>query len=115
MAKDYSKPLYNSAVWKKVIRSTVLARCHYICEIEGCCDVATEVDHIIELTPDNINDPRIAYDYRNLQGLCGRHHKEKTKAEQMKQRHPELEAIMFDEYGQAVLTSPGGGRFCDGA
>ena len=54
MAKEFAKALYNSSTWRTRIRPAVLARCRYICETPGCFNPAEEVDHIIELTPENI-------------------------------------------------------------
>lgn len=44
-----------------------------------CGGRATEVHHIVELTPDNINDTRIALGLDNLQALCWKCHDKRTK------------------------------------
>jgi 5-methylcytosine-specific restriction endonuclease McrA len=104
MAKDFSKALYNSSIWRTQIRPAVLKRCRYICETPGCWNPATEVDHIKELTEENIRDPKIAYDMKNLQGLCSACHKAKTKAEQESRKAGAILATLyFNEDGEVVV------------
>ncbi len=72
MAKDWAKPFYNSKAWQD-------CRASYISTVHGLCEHCLEggkyvngyiVDHIVELTIDNINDPMITLSYENLQFLC---------------------------------------------
>lgn len=44
------------------------------CEREGRCEPATEVDHIVP----HRGDTRLFWDAANWQGLCKRHHSQKT-------------------------------------
>ena len=105
MAKEFAKALYNSSTWRTRIRPAVLARCRYICETPGCFNPAEEVDHIIELTPENIRDPKIAYDLSNLQGLCSACHKAKTKAEIESRKTGSLLApVYFGPDGEVVVN-----------
>ena len=67
MAKDFSKPFYNSPEWQK-IRQAVLMRDKYLCV--KCGRPAEEVHHKIHLTPWNIGDPKITMDMNNLVSLC---------------------------------------------
>lgn len=56
--------------WRR-LRAWYLAR-HPICELAGCLDPATDVDHIVAKARgggDELN---------NLQALCHRHHSQKT-------------------------------------
>ena len=54
MALDYAKSFYNSKKWKD-LRLYVCQSRHYTCE--ECGDYGDQVHHVIEITPDNINDP----------------------------------------------------------
>jgi 5-methylcytosine-specific restriction endonuclease McrA len=69
MAKEWAKPFYNSALWKKQ-RLYILKRDNFRCTMPGCRRIATEVHHIVELTKDNINDPNICLNETNLRSLC---------------------------------------------
>lgn len=77
MAKDFAKAFYQSKAWKS-IRQEVLRDAHYTCSE---CDAsrATEVHHIIELTPDNINNIYISLNKDNLRALCWQCHDKITK------------------------------------
>ena len=68
MAKDFSRDFYNSKAWKKT-RNAIIARDLGLCQI---CKKhpATEVHHIIPLTPENINNPDITLGSDNLISLC---------------------------------------------
>lgn len=66
--------IYPTAKWRHT-RDRVLFE-QPLCAVEGCGQIAVEVDHIIPL-PDGA-----PYDMANLQGLCKHHHGQKTKAEQ---------------------------------
>lgn len=67
MAKEFSEKFYHSQVWKYK-RKEILHRDRYTCNT--CKGRANEVHHKIELTPDNINDMRIALGNDNLISLC---------------------------------------------
>jgi 5-methylcytosine-specific restriction endonuclease McrA len=59
---------------------------------------AEEVHHIIELTPENINDPSIALNLDNLMCLCHNCHTRETKGS----TGDAGEGYVFDENGQLV-------------
>lgn len=67
MARAFSAAFYNSPEWQKV-RQVVLMRDRYLCV--KCGKPAEEVHHKIHLTPNNIGDPRITMDPKNLMSLC---------------------------------------------
>lgn len=95
MAKDFAKAFYKSRAWREV-RWQALRRDHFQCV--QCGDIAEEVDHIIELTPENIDDPRIALSLENLQSLCHDCHTRKTKG-----WGADLgDGFAFDESGQVI-------------
>ncbi|WP_270441352.1 HNH endonuclease [Acidaminococcus provencensis] len=68
MAREFSKRFYNSKAWNDLAK-LIREQRHYICDRCGKPG-ATQVHHIIELTPDNINDPSVSLNPRNLQLLC---------------------------------------------
>jgi len=67
MAKEWAKKFYHSRKWLKV-RLLCLIRDHYICQ--ECGEAAYIVHHIIELSPQNINDPSISLNLSNLESVC---------------------------------------------
>jgi 5-methylcytosine-specific restriction endonuclease McrA len=97
MAKEFAKKFYDSAVWK-MTRRIVLHRDHYTCA--DCYGRAQEVHHVIELTPQNINNEMVALNPDNLISLCGKCHKKRTKGN----TGDISEGYVFDEGGQVVKT-----------
>ena len=72
---------YTSRAWRKC-RIAVLKEHGGLCQIcigKGLIEPAVEVHHIIPLTADNIDDPRITLDSRNLMALCDACHEEQHK------------------------------------
>lgn len=109
MAKEWAKPFYNSALWKDNIRPEILMKAKYICQNPGCYNIATEVHHKIELTPDNINDPNIAVNANNLMALCSDCHKAITKAQHNKSKAAcILPEVIFNDNGYPVIVPPRG-------
>lgn len=108
MAKEWAKAFYNSTAWQQA-RGAALKRDRYTCQTEGCFHVAEEVHHKIELTPENINNKRIALGMDNLVSLCGQCHKQITKAEHEKSNtgSVKLQRIVFDENGYPVKPPRG--------
>lgn len=68
MSKDFSRDFYNSNAWKKT-RNAIIARDLGLCQI---CKKrpARIVHHIVELTPENINNPAISLGEDNLISVC---------------------------------------------
>lgn len=106
MAKDFAKKFYDSKLWGD-IREGVLQRDHYTCQ--RCGKPAQEVHHIIHLSEDNINDPNITINGKNLESLCHdchskEHVKDRVKGEKKSYYQcgqSELpEGFYFDEFGQ---------------
>ena len=105
MAREFAKPFYNSKQWKK-------CRLAYIAHRKaidgGICETCHErlgyiVHHKKELTPDNINDPDIALDFRNLKYDCHIcHQKENAKDESA----IDLVEYEFDSDGQIQELPP---------
>jgi len=94
MAREWARPIYNSARWQAA-RREALRRDQYTCQ--ACGGRAEEVHHIIELTPDNINDDAVVYGLDNLQSLCFRCHQIETRGST-----ETVDGFVFDEHGQLV-------------
>ena len=89
MAKEWAKPFYNSGAWRKVRKSFIANRvsidggmCQHCKEVPGYI-----VDHIEELSPDNINNTKITLNWSNLQYLCLDCHNKKTFEEVEEERY----------------------------
>ena len=97
MALDYSKSFYNSTAWKKLRL--------YICEsrfwtCEECGEYGDQVHHIIEITPENINNPNITLNEENLQLLCEECHNGKRRTEK-----DVNDGLKFDEFGNLIKST----------
>ena len=77
MSRGFAKKFYRSAAWQNV-RGYVFTRDAMLCQDclkRGVYTPAEEVHHIIELSPENIQDPDITLNPDNLVSLCrGCHH-----------------------------------------
>ena len=67
MAKDYARSLYGNRKWKLTQVAYMISR-NYICE--RCGSVARIVHHKNYITPDNIYDPKVVFDWDNLEAVC---------------------------------------------
>lgn len=105
MAKEYAKAFYNSKAWQQA-REMALMRDRYMCQCDGCTNVAEEVHHKIEITEKNINDVKVTLNQDNLISLCSECHKRITKEAHRKQKKI-LQAITFDEKGYPIAIPPG--------
>lgn len=101
MAKDYSKPFYNSKEWQKV-RSYVLMRDNYKCQ--KCGRPAQEVHHKEHIKPENIWDIKVTLNPDNLISLCKEDHFAEHEADKRRGRNCGAcgEGFHFDETGQLV-------------
>lgn len=70
--RDFAERLYKSKRWQR-------NRDAYAASVGGLCEACAEqglivpgeiVHHIIELTPENIDDPSITMDWSNLELVC---------------------------------------------
>ena len=99
MAREFSKPFYNSPEWQRV-RQAVLMRDKYLCV--KCGKPAEEVHHKKHLTPNNIGDPMITMNMDNLISLCKSCHFEEHRGEHgngRKARERDDYPYEFDEKG----------------
>ena len=72
---------YTSTAWRKC-RAAVLKEHGGLCQLclaKGLIEPAVHVHHRIHLTPENLNDPRIALDSSNLMALCEECHAEQHR------------------------------------
>lgn len=79
--KEYAQSFYSSQAWKN-IRSHVMQRDHYLCQDcmkKGHIVPAEEVHHIVEISPENINDTSVTLNPDNLVSLCRECHRSRHK------------------------------------
>jgi 5-methylcytosine-specific restriction enzyme A len=93
--KPFAKKFYASKEWKKC-RRTYIISVHGFCE--HCGAAGYIVDHVIEITPYNINDPSITLNHGNLQFLCTPCHNKKT----FRKNSAVSSGVKFDENGDLV-------------
>lgn len=98
MAQEWAKSFYKSKLWKDT-REYILKRDKYKCV--KCGAMAAEVHHKVWLTRDNINDPNISVNEKNLESLCYQCH----KAEHIQKKIIEVD-YKFDAEGNII--PPGG-------
>ena len=97
MAKEFAKAFYNSKAWKET-RQAVITRDRGRCQL--CGKAGNEVDHIKELTEENINNAETALNLKNLRLLCHKCHTHKTREEKsIKKNSYVLDKVVFDENG----------------
>jgi 5-methylcytosine-specific restriction enzyme A len=99
MAAPYAIKFYQSKQWRGV-RAIVLNRDQYTCR--NCYRRASEVHHIIGLTPDNIDDINISLNPDNLMCLCHDCHDRITKGFS----GDVAAGYIFDDDGQIVPSPP---------
>ena len=100
MARDFSRPFYNSKAWKD-------CREGYIQSVNGLCERCLandkytpgyELHHKVWLTPENINNPYITLGWDNLQLLCSPCH----SIVHMTKHKAIRDDVMFDSEGQLI-------------
>lgn len=72
---------YTSRAWRRC-RDAVLADAGGLCELcikKGLIVPAVHVHHRTPLTPENLNDPAVTLDRRNLMALCEECHAEQHR------------------------------------
>lgn len=103
MARKFAKKFYDSKAWKDCRKSFIAYR---ITIDGGMCQHCKDklgyiVDHIIELTPENINNPNITLNHNNFQYLCLECHNKKTFGSDVVR-----EGLMFTAEGDLVHSPP---------
>lgn len=70
--KEFAKRFYGGGRWKETRRAFIAER---MAADGGLCQICRErlgyiVHHVVELTPENINDASIAHAFGNLRYVC---------------------------------------------
>lgn len=106
MAREFARKFYESSAWRKCRKSYISKRQ----SIDGgLCEHCQKelgyiVDHIEELTPENINDPYVTLHFGNFQFLCLSCHNTKTFGKQEEKRY------IFDSNGMVQPIPPSDGN-----
>ena len=95
--KRVGDKIYHTSTWRK-LRKYYYHKKHGICE--RCGEPGDIVDHIEEITIDNVNDPNITFNEENLQLLCLACHNKKT----FKKHFPIREGFGFDKEGNLIVS-----------
>lgn len=95
MSRSIDSKFYKRKAWLKV-RQTYFESVHGLCE--RCGNGGQHVHHKIELNANNVNKPKIAYGFSNLELLCIPCHNEETFGAKPKV----VAGLMFDESGDLV-------------
>ena len=97
MSREFAKAFYGSKQWQECRESYARSK-RYLCEdclSKGLYTPGEIVHHIKELSPENINDPRVTLNFDNLRLVCRKCH-----AEEHQQRD---RRYVVDEYGRVYL------------
>ena len=95
--KPWAEEFYKSQAWK-ICREVIMQRDHYLCQDclkQNKFTAAEEVHHIIELTPENIQDPEVTLNSENLISLCRECHRARHGARQRRYK--------IDEFGRVTI------------
>jgi len=100
MAKAYAKKFYNSKEWIKARKSFISLR---VSIDGGMCQECRKalgyiVDHVEEITPDNIHDHNITLNQDNYRYLCLVCHNRKTFGDV----RVTGDDVMFNELGELI-------------
>lgn len=108
MAKDFAKAFYKTKQWKDC-RAAYMASVGGLCERcyrNGLIVPGTMVHHKIHLTPDNIKDPDIALNWRNLELLCRDCHKDEHREDVLRGSRANRVVktrYRIDEFGRVLI------------
>lgn len=70
--KPYAAAFYSSTAWKRC-REAYRERVGGLCEEclrRGIYTPAEIIHHIVEITPENVNDPAVTLNFDNLRAVC---------------------------------------------
>lgn len=101
--KEYAESFYKSNAWRQ-------CRLSYLKSVGGLCErcyqkglfvPAKIVHHKIYITPDNITDPSITFNFNNLEALCQDCHNKEHDA--MAQMTKSMKRYKVNEYGEVII------------
>ena len=98
MAQDFAKAFYHSPEWKHC-QAEYVKRAGGLCERckqKGIIKAGVIVHHKIHLTPENITDPEVLTDPKNLLLVCRDCHAE---------IHKKLKRYKIDDFGRVTAIS----------
>ena len=81
--RAWAREFYASYKWRTCKNDYLASKgglCERCLENGGKIVPADEVHHIIRLTPQNVNDPRITLNWDNLEALCEECHRNEHRA-----------------------------------
>lgn len=106
MAKDFAKAFYKTKQWKN-------CRAAYMASVGGLCERCYRnglivpgdiVHHKIHLTPENIKDPTVALNWKNLECLCRLCHNDEHKGDFLDGRTDLIQKrYRIDEFGRVII------------
>lgn len=76
--REFAREFYSSIQWKNCRESYAKSK-RYLCEdclAKGLYSPGEIVHHITHITPENINDPEITLNFKNLRLVCRKCHAE---------------------------------------
>ncbi|MBO5480156.1 MAG: HNH endonuclease [Clostridia bacterium] len=94
--KEYARTFYKGKKWREC-SAAYMASKQYVCE--RCGGVAVICHHRRHITPANITDPNITYNWGNLEALCQDCHNKEHMQKNTK--------IIFDDAGQVEKVKDG--------
>lgn len=105
--REFAKHLYSSKAWKK-------CRASYLRSVGGLCErclkkglyvPAVIVHHKEWLTPDNINDPSVTMNFKNLEALCRECHEEEHAEGNKAAKHRSERRYTIDKDGKVTALA----------
>lgn len=96
---DWSRAFYSSTAWaecREAYRKSQGGLCE-ACRERGIAEPATEVHHVVHLSPENIHNPEITLNWDNMRALCHACHV---------REHLAGRRWRVDESGRVVIDSP---------
>ena len=96
MAKDFSRSFYNTQVWRdtrEAYKKSVRGLCER-CLAKGLIKPAAIVHHKVYITAENVNDPTVTLNWKNLECLCRECHEDEHRGTETR--------YTVDEFGRVV-------------
>ena len=97
--QDYAREFYSSTAWKNT-RTAYAKSVHNLCERclrKGVYTPGEIVHHKIHITPDNILDPVITLNFKNLELVCRECHAEEHGQRKRRYKIDELGRVICGE------------------